>query len=109
MLAARGLLKCPREYNFLLAILAEKGIDLELTKELFYNSMLSYAALNNSEKVENIRKDLLKVLFPDVKSSDEKLMQEVKQFIPDDGRKFRVSADTKTTIKDENPLARFNK
>jgi len=102
-------LKCPKEHTFLLAILAEKGIDLELNKELYYNMMLTYGSLRKDEAVEDLRKNLMKMLFPDIKSNDENLMEKAKQLIPDSGEKFRVRADVGHVIKDENPLARFKK
>jgi len=89
--------------------MAEKGIETELTKELYYNMMNVAAILDKKEQVKNIQKDIIKTIFPDLKSGDDTLMEVAKHLIPDSGEKIRVKADIKTTIKDENPLNKLRR
>ena len=89
--------------------MAEKGIEIEIQKELYYNMMNVAATLNKQEQVKSIQKDIIKTIFPDIKTGDETLMDVAKKLIPDSGEKLRIKADTKMTIKDENPLNKFRR
>ena len=85
-------------------------MDIEITKELYYNIMQSQAALGKGERVQEIQKDMLKILFPDIKSGDQTLIEQATaQLTKDPGQKMRVRTSPNSAIKDENPLKKFNR
>ena len=79
LLAARGLLKCPDDYNYLYQIFKERGIDIELMKELQLANMNAYASSNNIDGFNTAKKEMMKLIFPDMESAEEKLMRTAKE------------------------------
>ena len=79
LLAARGLLNCPSCYAYLYLIFKESGIDIELAKEILFANMQNFAAAKNFEAYESAKKQLNKLLFPDVETQEEKLMRTAKE------------------------------
>lgn len=70
--------------------------------------MLGYASSGNKKLAEELKDSVTKLIYPDYKSSDEKLEEKAKYiFKKGSNLKMRVKANTKTTIKDVNPLAKF--
>lgn len=103
LLAARGLLKCPDHYKKLLAIFADLGMIIELEKEFMY-SKLQYALVKGNDKAyEENQKELIKLIFPHIKSIDEELMQKSKSQINVVPKKLRIKT-TGDAIKSENPM-----
>lgn len=106
-MAARGLLRCPEEHIYLLQLIAQHGVDIELVKELLYSKIEEYLSLKEFDKVSELRKELVKTIFPDHKTNDEKLIESARQQISSTGEKMRIHVDTKSAIKSENPLQGF--
>ncbi len=79
LLAARGLLNCPDCYTSLYLIFKESGIDIELAKEIIFSNMQNYVVAQNFEAYETAKKQLNKLLFPDVETQEEKLMRTAKE------------------------------
>ena len=83
---------------------------IELEKELIYNSMLAHASTNDKALVKELEESVTKLIYPDYKTSDERLREKAKDtFKNGSSLKMRIKANTKTTIKDSNPLAKFGK
>lgn len=75
----------------------EEGIKIELKKEYLYHDMLASASCSNGDRIEEIRKDILKLIFPESKSQDEKLFESV-QKLANTNDKIRISVDTKSEL-----------
>ena len=104
ILAARGLLDnhIPKEFTPLLTSLKIAGVDLEIESD-FYHTMLDIHLTTKSEKgIEENRKHLFKLYFPDVKDSSETLMEEGIKLFKDPNTTMRMGATDKK--KKINPL-----
>ena len=109
-MASRGLLKCPDDYRILLNAFIEKGIEIELDKELLYNNMLAAASLGKDGLVEEYKTDVIKLIHPEYKSPEERVKSKATEmFSKDKNLKMRIKADRKTVIKTSNPLEQFTK
>ena len=75
LLAARGLLKCPDDYKYLYFSFKEKGIDIEIMKEMLYSNMQGYLASKDFDTYNSTKKEITKLLFPDVESPEDKLIR----------------------------------
>lgn len=76
MLAIRGLLKCPDEYKHHKQFFIELGLQVEIQKELMLNFLHVSVAQGNEKAVVEIKKDVFKLIYPDIKSSEEELFEQ---------------------------------
>lgn len=104
LLAARGLLKCPDDYKYLYFMFKEKGIDIEIMKEMLYSNMQGYLASKDFDTYNSTKKELTKLLFPDVESPEDKLMKTAKNVFKDKSTTLKVGKTTQKAI----DLNRFN-
>lgn len=76
----------------------EEGIKLELEKEIMFNLLQAHASLNRGSEVEEVKKEVIKTIYPDMKNKDEELMEQAKQTLDKYGDKLRVTLDTKKKL-----------
>ena len=93
----------------LLSFFQQKGIDIELEKEFFYNNMLSYAAMDNSKAFEEMKQKAMQLIYPDQKNQIERLKEEANQLFEKNSKKskHRMRAVSNKAITSEDPLAEF--
>lgn len=104
LLAARGLLKCPDDYKYLYFMFKEKGIELEIIKEMLYNNMQGYLAAKDFDTYNTTKKELAKLLFPDVETAEEKLMKTAKKVFTDKSTTLKIGKTTQQAV----DLNKFN-
>ena len=95
MLAARGALDrhVPDDYSSLLILFKLVGMDIEVDKEilrLLYDSALASQSYKNCDE---LRKDIRKLLFPDMKDEFTTLSEQVKTMVEKDGDVMRVGTN----------------
>ena len=81
MLAARGQHRCPDCFKYLLIYVQDRGMEIELLKEIMTNNMQGHLATNNIEAYNTARQDLNKLLYPDVESESERMMRLGKEML----------------------------
>jgi len=85
------------------------GISIDETIELLCDKIIDTDTLKDQiTVVDTSKKEIIKILFPDFKSNDDKLIEQAQQLMQD-GKHMRVHVDTRAVIRDEDPLKKFKK
>jgi hypothetical protein len=71
----------------------ERGIQIEIHKELMYNVMQANASIGNKAEAESTRKDIVKFLFPEIKNEEEELMEKAAKVLGKYGDKLRITTE----------------
>lgn len=90
ILASRGLLDnhIPKEYTNLLTHLKIAGIDLEIEEKFCQMQLNLSVATKNDKALDEARKSLFKLYYPDIKDSSETLAEELKRRVIEDPNKI---------------------
>ena len=76
----------------------ELGLQTETQKELMLNFMNVAAILNNIDEITKIKKEIFRLIYPDIKSEDEKLLAEASRVFNGKDEIMRVTANVKKTV-----------
>lgn len=90
MLAIRGLLNCPDEFKHHKQFFIELGLQTEIQKELMLSFLQVSAIEGNQKGVVEIKKNVFKLLYPDIKSSEEKLFEEAAKVFGEKDQVVRI-------------------
>lgn len=76
----------------------QEGIKLEIQKEFMYNVLQSHCSLNDVKEANDIKKEIIKLIYPDLKDEEEELMNKAKESLTKFGDNLRVTVDTSKKI-----------
>ncbi len=97
ILASRGLLDkhIPKEFTGLLTHLKIIGVDLEIEADFYKIFINLHTTQKNDKGLDETRKALFKLYYPDMKDDSESLMEEMqKRIINDPNKTMRIGAKT---------------